>query len=188
MNEGAVEALIQVHVQRYPEADILDVYKLLHQATFGPGHAITNQRAAREWLERECATIRPHTGDSLVESIHPEGRMVRLHLRPYLEARGDLRKLLDGFLRSSREVQGDLGKMAVWWAIFQRMTEPGGALADRFAIRTVALLGRTRAAENWPASHHSPPFDHMYHPAYRVLTAAIAQELLAAQRITFAPA
>jgi hypothetical protein len=187
MDDGAVEALIQAHVQRYPEADILDVYKLLHQGVFGPGHAITNQRAARDWLERESATLRPQPGDSLVENIHPAGKMVRLHLRPYLQAQGDLRKLLDGFLRSSREVQGDLAQMAAWWALFQRLTEEGGALAARFANRTVALVGRTRAAEKWPASHHSPAFERAYHPAYRVLTASIAQEILGAQRMPFTP-
>lgn len=188
MDERAVEALIHTHVQRYPEADILDVYKLLHQATFGPGHAITNQRAARDWLERESATLRPHPGDPLVENIHPEGHMVRVHLRPYLEAHGDLRKLLDGFLRSSRDVQGDLAQMAAWWAIFQQLTGEGGAFAARFEARTVALIGRTRAAENWPASHHSPSYDRAYHPAYRVLTAPIAQDIFAAQRFAFAPA
>lgn len=188
MHERAVEALIQTHVQRYPEADILDVYKLLHQAAFGPGHAITNQRAARDWLERESATLRPFAGDVLVENIHPEGRIVRVHLRPYLEAHGDLRKLLDGLLRSSREVEGSLEQMAAWWAVFQHMTERGGPLAARYSARTVALIGRTRAAENWPASHHSPPFERAYRPAYRVLTAPIAQEVLAVQRIEFAPA
>ena len=187
MDDRAVEALIQAHVQRYLEADILDVYKLLHQAIFGPGHAITNQRAARDWLERESATLRPYGDDSLVESIHPEGKIVRVHLRPYLKAQGDLRKLLDGFLRSSREVQGDQAQMAAWWAIFQRLTEQGGLLANRFVARTVTLIGRTRAAESWPASHHSPPFDRAYHPAYRVVTAPIAQEILSAQRITFSP-
>lgn len=187
MDNGAVEALIQAHVRRYMEADILDVYKLLHQAVFGPGHTITNPRAAREWLERESATLRPQSGDLLVENIHPEGGVVRIHLRPYLEAQGDLRKLLDGFLRSSRQMQGDPAQMAAWWALFQRLTEQGGALANRFAARTVALVGRTRAAENWPASHHSPPFDRVYHPAYRVLTAPIAEEILGAQRMPFSP-
>jgi len=39
-------ALITRHVQRYPEIDILDVYKLLHQAVFGPGHAIKKSESS----------------------------------------------------------------------------------------------------------------------------------------------
>lgn len=185
MSDEAVAALIRVHVQRYNEIDILDVYKLLHQATFGPGHAITNRRAAREWLEREAEIQLPNTNEPLLESVHPEGQTVRLHLRPYIAASGSLKKLLEAFIASSEAIEGDLKTMAARWAVFQRMTESGGSLANRFSARTVSLIGRTRAAENWPACQHSPPFDRAYRPAYRVLTAPLAEALLRSQHIMF---
>src|SRR5258705_13932064 len=100
-----VAALIQAHVQRYPEIDILDVYKLLHQAVFGPGHAIVNQKnqkSAREWLERESDLLKPTLDEPLVENIHPDSALVRLHLRPYLAANGKLNKLFDAFVQSSK--------------------------------------------------------------------------------------
>src|SRR5260221_12126626 len=95
-------ALITAHVQRYTEIDVLDVYKLLHQAVFGPGHAITNQKAAREWLERESEILQPVAAEPLLESVHPEGSIVRLHLRPYLSVNGKLNKLLDALVHSSK--------------------------------------------------------------------------------------
>jgi len=187
MPTQTVAALIQTHIQRYPKSEILDVYKLLHQAIFGPGHAIKNQRAAREWLDRESELYVPNANEALTENIHPDGAIVRVHLRPYLAARGNLKVLLDGFIQSSKTVTGDPAILAASWGIFQEMTAEGGALAGLFDPRTVALIGRTRASEQWPASHHSPLFEQTYKPAYRVLTAGIAEDILRQQNIPFAP-
>ena len=182
-----VVALIQTHIKRYPKIEILDIYKLLHQAVFGPGHAIKNQRAAREWLDRESELYVPNANEALVESVHPDGAIVRIHLRPYLAARGNLKTLLDGFIKSSKAVIGDPATLASWWGVFQNMTAEGGSLTGLFDPRTIALIGRTRASEQWPASHHSPLFEQTYKPAYRVLTADIAADILRQQNITFSP-
>jgi hypothetical protein len=185
-NEKHVAALISAHVQRYPEIDVSDVYKLLHQAVFGPGHAIKNQKAAREWLERESEILKPVSGEPLVESIHPESAVVRVHLRPYLAARGSLTKLLAGFVQSAAQITGDPAIMAAWWRIFEHML--AGPLASRFDPRDVVLLRRTREREGWPAMQHSPRFDRLYHPAYRVLASSVAEALLRQQNMAFSPA
>ena len=59
MSDERLVEMIRVHLGRYSEAGMLDVYKLLHQATFGPGHLITNRKSAREWLEQEAGLIVP---------------------------------------------------------------------------------------------------------------------------------
>ncbi len=187
--DGKVSALIHTHIQRYPEMEILDVYKLLHQAVFGPGHALTTKKSAqgaREWIERECEILQPHAGDPLVEQIHPDRAVVRVHLRPYLTAKGKLDKLADGLIESSRIIIGDEQTMAAWWAIFEAMIgEADAPLGQRFDARLVALEGKTRANDHWPASHHSPRFEYLYRPAYRVLAYPVAEQLLRQQRIAF---
>src|SRR4051812_2895056 len=107
MSDEQVAALILTHVQRYAEIDILDIYKLLHQAVFGPGHAVKNAKPAREWLERETQILQPGPVQLLLENIHPDQALVRLHLRPYLAMKGSLGKLLDSFVESSKSVHGD---------------------------------------------------------------------------------
>ncbi len=187
MPEDHVSALISAHIQRYTEIDILDVYKLLHQAVFGPGHALTSRKAeqgAREWIARECEIMKPHAGDPLVEQIHPEGAVVRVHLRPYLTAKGKPDKLADGLIESSRIIVGDDQTMRAWWEIFEALVT-AGSFGQRFDIRLVALEGKTRASEHWPASHHSPRFQDAYRPAYRVLAYPVAEQLLRQQRIAF---
>jgi hypothetical protein len=178
-------ALINTHAERYPQIDILDVYRLLHQAEFGTGHALKNQKQVREWLERESALLEPDSTASLVENVHPNGAVVRLHLRPYLAAKGDLNKLLQAYIDSSKAIEGKAEQMKVAWDFFQSLTQAGGVYESRFERRTVALIGRTRASENWPASHHSPIFERTYKPAYRVLTRTLAEQLLAAQKIAY---
>ncbi len=179
--ENAVASLILRHLERYPLSGIEDVYKLLHHGAFGPGHAITNRKVAREWLERDWNGLSEESGMVLVESVHPSGEVVRLHLRPYRDAGGDLRKLLDAFIASAGEYPGNPELMISWWAIFEELTR--GPLADRFDARLAALIGRTRAREGWPATHHSPTYEKAYKPAYRVLSRTRAEELLASQGI-----
>lgn len=179
MSEDRILALVATHLARYPESGIMDVYKLLHQGAFGPGHLIANRRNAREWLEHECALVQPDRMLPMVESIHPEGAVVRFHLRPYLAYKESVRPLLDAFVRSAQQIEPERETLAAWWAVFEARCAPGGAWAERFDLREVQLFGQARAAEQWPAMHHSPLYVNTYHPAYRVLTRTEAENLCA---------
>ncbi len=172
-----------LHARRYPAMTILDVYKLLHQAVFGEGHAIPNRKAAREWLDHEAGFVVPDRASPLIESAHPDGAVVRLHLGAYLGWKGNLAGLLDAHMRSSEVVRGDATMMARHWATFASMIGAGGALVGRFEVRSVALMGRARAAEDWPSTPHSPAFITTYRPTYRVLIHDQALDLLRAQSI-----
>jgi hypothetical protein len=181
----SVIALIQTHLERYPRAEAMDVYRLLHQATFGPGKAITNVKIAREWLDRENEQVIPNAAETLIESVHPEGVIVRVNLRPYVAQHGNLKALLDAYITSSKAVEGQTATMAGWWAIFESLTQPGGLLASRFEHRHVLLIGRTRTNLQWPAEPHSPVYETLYKPMYRVLAQVQAAQLLNGEHIPF---
>jgi hypothetical protein len=182
IDDARLAVLIAIHLERYPELEILDVYKLFHQAVFGPGQVIKNQKAAREWLERESELLRPTAEQALIESVHPEGRHVRLHLRPYLAEQGSLAQLLIAYAESSRSVEGNPETMQAYWSSFQTMIQNG---KFKFDPRTTALIGRVRGAEKWSNSHHSPIYNYYYKPAYRVLLRDQAEALLKRQGIVF---
>jgi len=114
MNKQRVAELIRVHLDRYPESHIADVYKLLHQAVFGLGHLVANKKAAREWLENEAGKVTPTHEDLLVESVHPEAAIVRLHLRPYLAYGGKIKPLVDAMARSAAGGGGCSKRCANW--------------------------------------------------------------------------
>jgi hypothetical protein len=185
MNNPNLARLIATHLERYPHMDILDVYKLLHQAVFGPGQVIKNQKAAREWLERESDLFRSAVEQVLIESVHPEGAIVRLHLRPYLAEQGSLAQLLVAYAESSRTVQGKFDAMQDYWSSFEAILQQGKQFNGQFDPRNAALTGRVRAAENWSNSHHSPQYNHYYKPVYRVLLRELAESLLNRQGISF---
>jgi|AMZC01.1.fsa_nt_AMZC01005427.1_4 hypothetical protein len=185
MSEERLVALIRAHLERYPGAQIADVYKLLHQGVFGPGHAIVSKKATREWLEHEASQQTPAADEMLIESVHPDGLMVRVHLRPYLAHRGSLSALLDAFVRSAEQVRGDPDTMARWWNLFQALCAQGELCSQVCEQREAILFGRVRARENWPAVHHSPAYCQAYRPAYRVLTAGEAEALCRKLRIPF---
>ncbi len=180
MGDEQIAGLIRVHLGRYGEARMIDVYKLLHQATFGPGHLIANKKAAREYLEMEMGQLRP-AAQPLVENVHPEGALVRLHLRPYLSYTTQAKPLLDALVRSAEATAGDpaalAALMAARWAMFAVLVSADPALAERFDRREIQLWGTARERESWPACSHSPEFNAAYKPHYRVLTAGEAEAL-----------
>ncbi|MHB8627155.1 MAG: hypothetical protein ACYDBJ_17530 [Aggregatilineales bacterium] len=182
----AIAALIQTHAGRYPVLEVIDIYRLLHQAAFGVGGRIPNRKTAREWLDHEAKLSLHGMGNGLlVESVHPESAVVRLYLQPYQAAGGSLAALLDAHIKSSETAPGDPPIMAAWWAAFAELVASGGTLAGRFEPRLVALTGRVRANEHWPASAHSPIYLAHYQPYYRVLTRDQAETLLKQQGIPF---
>jgi hypothetical protein len=185
VNDEKVIALIKLHMERYPALDVLDVYRLLHQSIFGPGHAIKSQKAEKEWLERQTEILGEGTLTPFVENIHPGGEVVRLYLRPYIAARGNPNKLLEAYTKSASNVKGNLDTMTQWWDIFQRSSSAGEPFDGRFDVRNITLIARTRKRENWPASPHSPAYEANYKPVYRVLTLPLAQTLLDKQKIPF---
>lgn len=170
-------ALIQAHLQRYPLARLQDVYRLLHHAAFGPGHSVVSKKAAREILEQESARVEPDRLLMLVESVHPDGAIVRLHVRPYLAYRAAVNLLLDAWVHSADQVRGNAAQLAAWWDLFVKEARPGGTWAGRFDLRELELFGKIRATEEWPVMPHSPAYMTAYHPLYRVLTRAEAQAL-----------
>jgi len=186
MSEERLVALIRTHLARYPQMQIADIYKLLHQAVFGPGHLIASKKAAREWLEHEAGRVSPSAESPLVENVHPDAQIVRLHLRPYLALGGGLKPLLEAFVRSAEQVSGDAQQMAAWWQVFESLCSKGALCADVCEQREAALFGRVRAQEQWPAVHHSPAYYAVYQPAYRVLTATEAGALCRKLRVPLA--
>ena len=48
-----LQEIFALHLERYPQMQPQDCVKLLYQNEFGPGHSITNENEALEWLKQE---------------------------------------------------------------------------------------------------------------------------------------
>jgi hypothetical protein len=177
-------ALLAGHLGRTPVMGVPDVYKLLHQGVFGQGHPVPNRKAAREWLEQEANLVEPGLTVPLLESVHPDGALVRVNVRPFLALDGKLPALLDAYVRSGDFIHGDEQTIADLWDSFCQMIS-AGLLENRFSLRDALLLKKVRQTDHWAAVHHTPSYIQHYKPVYRVVTAELAEVLCRDQRLPF---
>jgi hypothetical protein len=153
-----------------------DLYKLLHQSALGSEHAVRDTSAAREWLERELATMGTGPVEPLVDSLRADGRIVRIHLRPFAAAGGDPEALLQAFIGTGA-VPGDREDLRRAGEVAVRLAR---AKALPWSDSTVSALFAGLAAQGYPAVHHSAAFVKHYRPAYRVVAGALLPGVLPA--------
>ena len=160
-----IGTLLQQHVRRYPLLELADVYKLLHQAALGPGHAI-DLLSARERLQQEIAVAGDCTDEPMPDPISPDGKLVRVHLRAYVNAGHDLDALSDAFARTAREYPPSLERLERFCGCLGDLASAGGIPFTREdAVGYVAKM----AMAGYPAVHHSDAYRSPYRPAYRVV-------------------
>jgi hypothetical protein len=174
----ALEEVLTAHTSRYPEMQPVDLYKLLHQAALGSEHAASEPAGARQWLLTEIETLADSGDDSfdepLTEPLSPDGRLVRVNLRPYLRAGRDLGGLLEAFLQTAQTYQGD---PTILESYCDRAIELARQGSLPFAPVELAALFETLRDQGYPAVHHSQRYADAYHPAYRV----VLREVLAGE-------
>ena len=189
---SSLVAILNWHRQRYPLLRAQDIYKLVHQGVFGPGHSIASAEQAKRSLKDEVgrlkAEARRWSGDEeLIEPIDPDGRLVRANLRPFLgevkgqEARAkrqsrqtaDAEWLATALVESARRVKGDPDEMA------RRLAVAVGWCRKNLP-RQAAGLERTAVEAReagYPAFHHSPAYKREYRPAYRVVRSDLVRQI-----------
>ncbi|MCC7547236.1 MAG: hypothetical protein IT532_05690 [Burkholderiales bacterium] len=163
--------LLGQHLQRYPLMQLEDIYKLLHQAALGAGHAVSNRDAALAALESECRSLVAAPEEPLVDRISPDGRLARVYLRPYIAREHAIGALADAFVRTPQVCPAAPDKLARFCACLGDLAEAGGIAFTRAQVST---WFDDIAAQGYPAVHHSQAFRDAYRPAYRV----VAVELL----------
>jgi len=168
-----VGQLLGAHSVRYPGLGLEDIYKLLHQAALGPAHAVDGP-AARERLAREATELGEGPDEPLADPISPDGRLVRVHLRPYVAQGRDLNKLADAFAETARTWTPATDRLAKFCGCLGDLADAGGIA---FARTDVVAYMSARAAEGWPAVRHSPAFRAAWRPAYRVIDITLLPDL-----------
>ena len=143
-----IETILQDHRARYPDMQVQDVYKLLHQAALGSEHAVSDPDSARDWLTRELAEMGAGVMEPLIDPISPGGEIVRVHLRPFVAAGHESKVLLDVFIRSANKYRGEVRLLDLYWR------EALGILP--FSMGEMTEFYDSLRSRNYPAVHHSP--------------------------------
>jgi hypothetical protein len=166
MNGEKREYFILAAVKSRPEMELRDLYKLLYQGRFGIGHLIASREGARDYLLEEMASLQNAAAEPLLESCSPDGRMVRVNLRPFLRHSLDPEKLLDAMMETARLTVPDS-------AAFRSDWDGAGALIKAgklpFDPAEYARFTREMRERGFPPVHHSEGYSQACHPAYRVV-------------------
>jgi hypothetical protein len=160
-----IATLVAQHLQRYPLMELADVYKLLHQAALGPGHAV-DSLAAQKRLEHELAEAGTAPDEPEIDLISPNGKLARIHLRPYVRGGGDLKALSEAFVHTAENYPPSRDRLARFCGCLGDLAQSGSLPFTREqAIAYVAQM----AAADYLAVHHSDGYRTAYRPAYRVV-------------------
>jgi hypothetical protein len=185
---SSLPAVLDRHRKRYPVLQAQDIYKLVHQGVFGPGHAVASAAQARDGLARELRALATecriqiadcrlqNCGDEeLVEPIDPSGRLVRVNMRPLVAAQCKMQSaeckmqnagwLAEAIVESARRVKGEPAQMTRRFSAAVRWCRKN---LPRQAAKLERIATEARAA-GYPAFHHSPAYARAYKPAYRVI-------------------
>ncbi|MFN0315572.1 MAG: hypothetical protein ACKVQA_11115 [Burkholderiales bacterium] len=165
-----VGQLIAKHLARYPRLQLLDVYKLLHQAALGNSHAVSNPPEAMRRLEAELQDMHGPP-EPLWEPISPDGSLVRVHLRPYAAGKHDTGSLAAAVVQTAASYPSAPDKLAKFCACTGDLASEGILPFKREEV--IAFFDEI-AEHGYPAVRHSKEYREAYKPSYRV----VALELL----------
>ncbi|MGD2058878.1 MAG: hypothetical protein PVI04_09105 [Anaerolineales bacterium] len=161
-----MDIVIRRSIETYPKMQVEDLYKLIYQAAMGCEHALSDVGYAKSILEQELGELQPSAAEPLIESISPNGSIVRVNLRPYLQSDRDPLELFEAFLQTAREYQGNLDALRQYIRVALKLNHAGTLPYDE--QRLIQFFNELEQA-GFPAVHHSRQYREAYSPAYRVI-------------------
>jgi hypothetical protein len=172
MEEESFREILLSHISRYPLSEIVDMYKLVHQAALGSEHALKSVEIARARLERELDELSEDPHEPLIDRISPNGRIVRVHLRPYSQSGCPSEILLQAFIRTAKEYKGSVELLKACWSVVEYLAT-NEVIPTR--VHDLRIFFEGMEENGFPAVHHSSKYVEAYKPSYRV----VAREFLA---------
>lgn len=145
---------------------LLDVYKLLHQAALGNSHLTDSPESALQRLRAEIDSLGDGPVEPVWEPLSPDGRLARVHLRSYTMAGLDFESLAAACARSSETCPPAPDKLVRFCGCLGDLAVEG---ILPFSSQEVVALMDELAEAGYPAVHHSSQFRARYKPAYRVV-------------------
>ncbi len=102
ISHAQCNAALMKYAERYPAAEATDLYKLVFQDLYGPGHLLTDSLAAVRYITKEVAEMKDTNTFPLYEYTLCDSNFVRVNL--VLVKRGvlSLEQLVSALLRSAK--------------------------------------------------------------------------------------
>ena len=124
------EALI-AYAERYPAAEPQDLYKLVFQDLYGPGHLLTDSAACFHYIEQEVNTMPDSTALPPYEYTLCDSHYVRINLMLVRHGVLSVRQLTSAVRRSVASVTPDPRFVMSHSAAFKAAYEPHYRIVSR---------------------------------------------------------
>lgn len=158
-----ITGLVEDQLARYPEMQVQDWYKLLHQAAMGNRHLGVEDDVIYNYLLDELDRIEAAQEEPLVEYISPDSSIIRLNLRPFKARGGNPDSLFAAMKVTWDTVVPSTELLTKYW------TELKAVRPLPYSETELDAYFEQRRAEGFPAVHHSDAYESTYRPAYRVV-------------------
>lgn len=154
--------LLTAHYKTYPRMQLKDMFKFLHQSSFGCEHLLADSMAATEYIRKEADECKTHTGE-WTESL--DGAFCRVHL-DWIKAGLSPETLGKLFFLSAKPVENGKEMLEEKLLVLEALVTE-----EKLPYKPEEVKEETdrwRKA-GYPACHHSEVFRKEYFPAYRVI-------------------
>ncbi len=155
-----------------PKMQIEDAYKWLFQAALGGEHAVTDDSGPRQWLNNEWPTLtEPKPNEPERQKLTPDGKLIRVNLRPYRARGGDQEFMLAIFVASAQQFYAKKSLFVKEWKALGTKLQQNKVQA--LTYNAWQHLDQAAKKQNYPAIDHSRAYEKQYDPAYRVVLGSL---------------
>ena len=171
-----INRLIQMEYTLHPASRLTDYYKLFFQAIYGPGHLITNNEAAYQYLIDELQNFQENQ-EPLIQDLSFAGNdFCRVNLQVITLNMLDVRTYCRHFIRSADNLQSSIDLREIW-SVITELLEEMGILGETFN-EEMKLLGSFTEGVDLISPRHSESFRNAYDPHYRLIRKEFITNLL----------
>jgi hypothetical protein len=166
--------IIEDQLRRHSAVGIVDLYKVVYQATYGVDHYIKDKVLARKDLQVEWEnTERIPAGETLLEMIDPLGELFRVNIRIYKKIGGESNRLFNLFIRTAEEFKKDANRMNRYWHSIMDWAEEDQIPFSKVDLQDFWIeVGQ----QGFPPVHHSEGYVNANRPSYRVILKRLWEE------------
>jgi hypothetical protein len=161
-----ISNLTSHHIARYPNLELIDLYKLLHQSALGASHASAADDILEKEFNLEWDNLTGVHVEPAIDPISPDGKIARIHLRSYLSQDYSKDDLLMAFIRTANAHNGSQEKLKKFCNCLRDLSK-----AKQLPFNPEDTEAFLNDVENkdYPTLRHSNIFKKEYEPSYRIV-------------------
>jgi hypothetical protein len=161
-----ISNLTSQHIARYPNLELIDLYKLLHQSALGASHASAADDILEKEFNLEWDNLTGVHVEPAIDPISPDGKIARIHLRSYLSQDYSKDDLLMAFIRTANAHSGSQEKLKKFCNCLRDLSK-----AKQLPFNPEDTEAFLNDVENkdYPTLRHSNIFKKEYEPSYRIV-------------------